>query len=610
MLGVDDIFDDDSDDCESKDNDSSTSFFLKHLRKCFIATDDYGYCESALIPDLQIFTPQTRENSTNPPQSSPTTANITNNEIKMLKILNKRIRAGSYDYIKINKQPNKSQRQQIKLISSFTSKADNKSDNDDQKKNNNNDDYDDDDDDKKAKQNDSNSTTTDQLVDKKPQIIFEPKVIPNVKTREHSIVSPLTSLLLNNDLNHDNNFIIYQKYEYEGNNPNEAKHFKIYLPMCSVDTKNNIKFQFIKISINKNANISDLIGLICYKYILNKMTPPLKYESVKNYQLKIADGGEIESEFGPLEPTKKVGIFGFTDLALVETVSSPSLTRAKETRQFEPDEGYNVYVHFGDGKPSKLLQYKTDNILMRQIYNELCQLKIDKDIFCPSIKYRIENINEPNIMVDLNAKLSHFQKYEFYFFRQNSVLQHNQRRQNAVGNLKIDVTEKIAKINEYRMKYLSKWRHADFKIELTNDSFELEEIKSTNSISSKALSNFYSIPIENIVDCYEMESKNQGMKRIRVVIVDKDTKVDNSNRTIESNDTFAEYASSFLSYRHLDFECKLSLAKDFVTTLRYFIVYRNSFYMRHYDDFEKMKSSIKWSRKSYIKSNKNMSIYL
>ena len=69
----------------------------------------------------------------------------------------------------------------------------------------------------------------------------------------------------------------------------------------------------------KSAKVSDLIGLICCKYILCKKQPELNYRSVKNFLLKIADEtGEIEEEFSSLEPSNCVGKFGFTDLALVE----------------------------------------------------------------------------------------------------------------------------------------------------------------------------------------------------------------------------------------------------------------------------------------------------
>jgi hypothetical protein len=70
-----------------KDN---TEVFLKHLRKCFITTDEDSYCEHGILPDLKVFDGRSRKFKSK------------NNDIEVTRtILSKRIDAQSYDYVKI-----------------------------------------------------------------------------------------------------------------------------------------------------------------------------------------------------------------------------------------------------------------------------------------------------------------------------------------------------------------------------------------------------------------------------------------------------------------------------------------------------------------------------
>lgn len=62
MLAVDHALDSSSSEEEFIDeNIFETNVFIKHLRKCFIAVDDSGYCESVLLPDLKVFNRETPE---------------------------------------------------------------------------------------------------------------------------------------------------------------------------------------------------------------------------------------------------------------------------------------------------------------------------------------------------------------------------------------------------------------------------------------------------------------------------------------------------------------------------------------------------------------------
>ena len=58
MIGLNDLLDSSSEEnvTDEENNDlDEANVFLKHLRKCFIATDQTSYCEYSLNPDLRVF---------------------------------------------------------------------------------------------------------------------------------------------------------------------------------------------------------------------------------------------------------------------------------------------------------------------------------------------------------------------------------------------------------------------------------------------------------------------------------------------------------------------------------------------------------------------------
>jgi hypothetical protein len=64
--------------------------FLKHLRKCFITTDEDSYCEHGILPDLKVFDGRMRKLKSK------------NNDTEIARMmLSRRIDAESYDYVKI-----------------------------------------------------------------------------------------------------------------------------------------------------------------------------------------------------------------------------------------------------------------------------------------------------------------------------------------------------------------------------------------------------------------------------------------------------------------------------------------------------------------------------
>jgi hypothetical protein len=60
MIGYNHALDSSSDE-ENESSPFDTNVFIKHLRKCFIATDNSSYCEMGILPDLRIFDKLTPE---------------------------------------------------------------------------------------------------------------------------------------------------------------------------------------------------------------------------------------------------------------------------------------------------------------------------------------------------------------------------------------------------------------------------------------------------------------------------------------------------------------------------------------------------------------------
>lgn len=84
------------------------------------------------------------------------------------------------------------------------------------------------------------------------------------------------SKLLEEKSSEKNEFLAYSKHEAHVNDAGKTQTFRIFLPMCNTNEKKRREKSFIKVCIYKNLRISDLIGLICYKYTNEKLEPRLK----------------------------------------------------------------------------------------------------------------------------------------------------------------------------------------------------------------------------------------------------------------------------------------------------------------------------------------------
>jgi hypothetical protein len=67
-----------------------TDVFLKHMRKCFITTDEDRFCESGIMPDMMVFCGKARR-----------LRNKTHDNEAARTILSRRIDSKAYEYVKI-----------------------------------------------------------------------------------------------------------------------------------------------------------------------------------------------------------------------------------------------------------------------------------------------------------------------------------------------------------------------------------------------------------------------------------------------------------------------------------------------------------------------------
>lgn len=135
------------------------------------------------------------------------------------------------------------------------------------------------------------------------------------------------------------------------------------------------------------------------------------------------------------------------------------------------------------------------------------------------ISYRLEHVDEPGQFVDLEANLTSYSKFEFYFFRENSVRTDSISKQSETSSNSISVIEPkrdliiMDKTVEFNLLYLSKWSKVPFKIELSIDSLLLEETKTSHITltGSKKTVTCYSIPSKYVCACNNLEAKNSKL---------------------------------------------------------------------------------------------------
>ena len=91
--------------------------------------------------------------------------------------------------------------------------------------------------------------------------------------------------------------------------------------------------------------VKDVIGYICWKYVLEERTPPLPSENLEGYNLYLADSdGSIDWELRPIEKLEPLSKFGFSDYALVNLnhEGAGNFTGTLDVKVTLPDGTYTI----------------------------------------------------------------------------------------------------------------------------------------------------------------------------------------------------------------------------------------------------------------------------
>nr|CAG4642542.1 EOG090X072S [Evadne anonyx] len=137
-------------------------------------------------------------------------------------------------------------------------------------------------------------------------------------------LSALTKLIAEHASEPDSPFVEYAKFDGQSQLGVPSRTIRIFINLQNQEDRN---YPMIACVI-ASAKVSELIGLICYKYNQEKKLPPIS-GSVSNFALYIAeDDGSADADFPSLEAKEIVSKFGFTSLALVRTSGGNSATEA------------------------------------------------------------------------------------------------------------------------------------------------------------------------------------------------------------------------------------------------------------------------------------------
>uniref|UniRef100_A0AC35TIN6 CRIM domain-containing protein n=1 Tax=Rhabditophanes sp. KR3021 TaxID=114890 RepID=A0AC35TIN6_9BILA len=221
------------------------------------------------------------------------------------------------------------------------------------------------------------------------------------------------------------------KFDYFATFQSSANsHVKVTILIPSIDSSQ--PQQSLIVQCEKNIKISDLIGLSCYLYTANKMTPPLK--DVTFYELKIAiDKDEIEYELPALDMEKRYGDSDFSMLALVDI-----------SRHGEAECKVPVTVYLYNAKPIHF-NVESYNVSLKIIRDKCLELA-RHDLLLDEVRfgmykvkrYELETLAKAGESLDLSKTLGSCGTNEFVILRENSArgnfakLMHKRQRNSSI----------------------------------------------------------------------------------------------------------------------------------------------------------------------------------
>jgi len=234
--------------------------------------------------------------------------------------------------------------------------------------------------------------------------LFEKKKLPE-GGEDSKKVSSLSRLLAEMANMPTDPFLEYGQFDGMTQAGIPIKKINIFLTMC----KGQDRWTPIPTVVQATAKVSDLIGLICHRYVQAQKTPPLTNDTVEGYSLFIADDdGDVDDDFPPIDSGEPIAKFDFASLALVESEVPPPQDAVPVIITVNiPDRGWHK------------VQIEDDSLLMKEILKIVLQRRRKKE--GRGIEYVLEKQSEPGKAINLDKPLKEMGTTEFWLIRANSV---------------------------------------------------------------------------------------------------------------------------------------------------------------------------------------------
>jgi len=241
--------------------------------------------------------------------------------------------------------------------------------------------------------------------DNDPEELFPKKEIKKASERTMSLLSQQLELLAPGE---DQN--PWQSYaRFDGSHYREGTVKKVDV-FPGMQDRSAETLRPIKVSCVKDAKVKDAVGLICFKYTLEKRLPKLD-PPVENYSLFMCEeDGTMDSDFPALEWNEPFSKFSLPQLALVRR--DPSMPGVPQPER--------ITLHLPDGTFSQVDIDRTD-MKVEDLLN-MGLLKRARNF--PSSKvplnYHLEAADVVGVALDPKSGLSSHTGSEFYIVRSNS----------------------------------------------------------------------------------------------------------------------------------------------------------------------------------------------
>ncbi|XP_039260172.2 target of rapamycin complex 2 subunit MAPKAP1-like [Styela clava] len=241
-----------------------------------------------------------------------------------------------------------------------------------------------------------------------PEIITSNEV--GTYSKKKNAISALSTLLITQSTDqYDNPFREYSKFDGPGQTAG-VKKVDIFVWPYGAEKP---RFAMLVSVLAQKAKVQDVIGLTCWKYLVENQEPPLTGKTVQRFSLHIAeDDGTVDTDFPPLDPTEPFSKFSFATLSLVEKKIT-----SDEDDDDESGVKETVFVKVNDFGGSSLVRVDDLSITMGEILKKTLKKRKGQTY---TGRYRLEYQDRVGVAVDEDQTLESTGTMEFYLVREHS----------------------------------------------------------------------------------------------------------------------------------------------------------------------------------------------